>query len=76
MVGGMSKALVIVPTYNERENVAAVAAALFAADSSVHLLFVDDSPVNIEAAHRLGFDVHAFDDPAALRPALESRGLL
>jgi 2-haloacid dehalogenase/putative hydrolase of the HAD superfamily len=40
------------------------------------LLFVDDSPVNIEAAHRLGFDVHAFDDPAALRPALESRGLL
>ncbi len=40
------------------------------------LLFVDDSPVNIEAAHRLGFDVHLFDDPAALRPALESRGLL
>jgi 2-haloacid dehalogenase/putative hydrolase of the HAD superfamily len=40
------------------------------------LLFVDDSPVNVEAAHRLGFDVHLFDDPAALRPALESRGLL
>jgi HAD superfamily hydrolase (TIGR01509 family) len=40
------------------------------------LLFVDDNPPNIEAAHRLGFDVHAFDDPAALRPALESRGLL
>ena len=40
------------------------------------LLFIDDSPVNIEAAHRLGFDVHLFDAPAALRPALESRGLL
>jgi 2-haloacid dehalogenase/putative hydrolase of the HAD superfamily len=40
------------------------------------LLFVDDSPANIEAAHRLGFDVHLFEDPAALRPTLESRGLL
>ena len=40
------------------------------------MLFVDDSPTNIEAAHRLGFDVHLFDDPAALRPALKSRGLL
>ena len=40
------------------------------------LLLVDDSPANIEVAHRLGFDVHLFDDPAALRPALESRGLL
>jgi len=30
---------------------------------------------NIEAAHRLGVDVHLFDRPAALRPALKSRGL-
>jgi len=40
------------------------------------VLFVDDGPRNIEAARALGFDVHHFDDPAALRPALESRGLL
>ena len=40
------------------------------------LFFVDDNAANIEAAHRMGFDVHLFDDPAALRPALESRGLL
>jgi hypothetical protein len=40
------------------------------------MLFIDDLPANIEAAHRLGFDVHLFDDPATLRPALESRGLL
>ena len=40
------------------------------------LLFVDDSAVNIAAAKALGFDVHRFDDPAALRPALEARGLL
>jgi 2-haloacid dehalogenase/putative hydrolase of the HAD superfamily len=40
------------------------------------MLFVDDSPANVAAAHRLGFDVHLFSDPAALRPALESRGLV
>lgn len=39
-------------------------------------LFVDDSLKNIEAARALGFDVHHFTDPAALRPALEARGLL
>jgi 2-haloacid dehalogenase/putative hydrolase of the HAD superfamily len=39
-------------------------------------LFVDDSAKNIEAAARLGFDVHHFTDPAALWPALERRGLL
>ncbi|OYX36519.1 MAG: HAD family hydrolase [Caulobacterales bacterium 32-69-10] len=44
--------------------------------SPAELFFVDDSPANIEAAHRMGFYVHLFDDPAGLRPALESRGLL
>ena len=39
-------------------------------------LFVDDSARNIAAAEALGFDVHHFTDPAALRPALEARGLL
>ncbi len=40
------------------------------------LLFVDDSPKNTAAAEALGFDVHLFEDPATLRPALEARGLL
>jgi 2-haloacid dehalogenase/putative hydrolase of the HAD superfamily len=40
------------------------------------LLFVDDSQRNIDAAAALGFDVHRFDDPAALTPALAARGLL
>jgi len=40
------------------------------------ILFVDDSARNIEAAAALGFDTHHFIDPAALRPALEARGLL
>ena len=39
-------------------------------------LFVDDSAGNIEAARALGFCVHHFTDPAALRPALEAHGLL
>jgi 2-haloacid dehalogenase/putative hydrolase of the HAD superfamily len=40
------------------------------------LLFVDDGLKNIEAARAEGWDVHHFTDPAALRPALEARGLL
>ena len=40
------------------------------------VLFVDDSAKNIATAEALGFDVHHFTDPAALRPALESRGLI
>jgi 2-haloacid dehalogenase/putative hydrolase of the HAD superfamily len=45
----------------------------FAAEEA---LFVDDSATNIEAARALGFHVHRFTDPAALRPALEGLGLL
>jgi 2-haloacid dehalogenase/putative hydrolase of the HAD superfamily len=40
------------------------------------LLLVDDSAVNIAAAAACGYDVHRFDDPAALAPALAARGLL
>ena len=40
------------------------------------LLFIDDGEVNVEAARSFGFFVHRFDDPAALRPALDRHGLL
>ena len=40
------------------------------------MLFVDDSATNVAAARAAGFDTHHFTDPAALRPALEARGLL
>ena len=40
------------------------------------LLFIDDSLANIEAAAALGFHVHHFTDPAALRPQLLALGLL
>jgi HAD superfamily hydrolase (TIGR01509 family) len=39
-------------------------------------LFVDDSLHNIQAAEVLGFHVHHFSDPDALRPDLERHGLL
>ena len=39
-------------------------------------LFVDDGAKNIAAARGLGFHVHHFSDPAALRPALEALRLL
>ena len=38
--------------------------------------FVDDSAKNIASARALGFHVHHFTDPAALRPALGAAGLL
>ena len=40
------------------------------------VLFFDDSAANIESALAFGFDAHHFTDPAAVRPALEARGLL
>jgi FMN phosphatase YigB (HAD superfamily) len=40
------------------------------------LLFIDDSAANIEVAATLGFHVHHFTDPAALRPQLVRLGLL
>lgn len=39
----MSEALVIIPTYNERENVREIAQAVLEADHEANLLFVDDN---------------------------------
>ncbi|MEO6341362.1 MAG: HAD family phosphatase [Caulobacteraceae bacterium] len=40
------------------------------------MLFIDDSRPNVEAARALGFHVHLFEDPAALRSAIAANGLL
>ncbi|MBI1684610.1 HAD family hydrolase [Caulobacter hibisci] len=40
------------------------------------LLFIDDNADNIAAARALGFHVHLFTDPAALRPVIQAHGLL
>lgn len=39
----MSDSIVIIPTYNERENVDAMARAILALEKEFHILFVDDS---------------------------------
>ena len=39
----MNDTLIIIPTYNERENVRAIALAVFAASPDVDILFVDDN---------------------------------
>lgn len=39
----MPEALIVVPTYNERDNVREIAARMFAALPETHLLFVDDN---------------------------------
>ncbi len=39
----MNDTLIIIPTYNERENARAIAAAVFASSPDVDVLFVDDS---------------------------------
>ena len=39
----MAKALIIVPTYNERENVPGISERFLAAIPGVELLFVDDN---------------------------------
>jgi dolichol-phosphate mannosyltransferase len=38
-----SRALVIVPTYNERENLASLSATILAVDPALHVLIVDDN---------------------------------
>ena len=40
------------------------------------MVFVDDSAANVAAAQDFGLDAILFDDPAALRPQLQARGLL
>ncbi|MDO9543403.1 MAG: polyprenol monophosphomannose synthase, partial [Kiritimatiellia bacterium] len=39
----MEKVLIIIPTYNEQENVRSIATAVFQACSNVNILFVDDN---------------------------------
>jgi len=39
----MSKVVIIIPTYDEKENVRSIAAAIFKTQPDVHILFVDDN---------------------------------
>ena len=46
----MVKALVIIPTYNEKENIANIIEAVFSVDGRLHLLIVDDGSPDGTAA--------------------------
>lgn len=39
----MEKTLIIIPTYNEQDNIRSISAAVFAAAPEVHILFADDN---------------------------------
>ena len=56
----MSDTLVIIPTYNERENIRAIAMAVFCAVPEAHILFVDDN--SPDGTGDIA-DVMAADDP-------------
>lgn len=58
----MPPALIVVPTYNERENVQGIAARLFAALPAAELLFVDDNSPDGTGA--------LLDDMAAAQPRI------
>lgn len=38
----MDRKLVIIPTYNEKENIADIIAAVFALEGNFHVLVIDD----------------------------------
>ena len=40
-----------------------------------NLLFIDDSPINVEVAEGLGFHTHLFQSPQGLRQAITDHGL-
>jgi len=41
-----------------------------------HIFYVDDSPENVEAGRRAGFQAYLFQDAEALQNKLQSRGIL
>ena len=56
----MSRVLIIIPTYDEKDNVRPIAQALFAVDPTLHVLFVDgNSPDGTGAI----IDAMALEDP-------------
>ena len=47
-----SDSLVIIPTYNERENIEKIICAIFGLEKNFHILIIDDnSPDQIGRAH-------------------------
>lgn len=65
----MNRRVVIIPTYDERENVRPISAAVHAADPEAHILFVDDNSPDgtggiIDVMAAADARIHALHNPA------------
>ncbi|MCE9616209.1 MAG: polyprenol monophosphomannose synthase [Lentisphaerae bacterium] len=65
----MTRRVVIIPTYDERENVRPIATAIHASDPAAHVLFVDDNSPDgtgaiIDAMAAADERIHALHNPA------------
>ncbi len=69
----MSDTLIIIPTYNERENVRAIAKAVFAAADDVNILFVDDN--SPDGTGSIADEMAAADSRVQVMHRVEKNGL-
>ncbi|MFA7158138.1 MAG: polyprenol monophosphomannose synthase [Kiritimatiellia bacterium] len=69
----MEKALIIIPTYNEAENVRAIAAAVFSACDGAHILFVDDN--SPDGTGKIADEMAAADSRVRVIHQEDKRGL-
>jgi len=69
----MNDTLIIIPTYNERENVLAIAEAVFQSSPDVDLLFVDDN--SPDGTGKLADDLSAADPRVHVMHRQEKNGL-
>ena len=70
----MSDALVIIPTYNEKENIEAIIRAIFSQEKAFHILIVDDNSPDGTATivHQL---IKEFPDRLFIESRFEKNGL-
>ena len=70
-----AKPLVVVPTFNERDNVEQLIPAILGVDSRLHVLVVDDGSPDGTAACVLGMKESRYAERLFLLPRPEKRGL-
>ena len=70
----LSKSLVIIPTYNEKENIAKIIEAVFSLKRSFHLLIVDDN--SPDGTADIVKELQNLEDPLAINNLNLSKILL
>ena len=69
-----AKTLVIIPTYDERENVGPISTAVHKHAPEAHILFVDDKTSNVDGARMAGWRAVLYRGPESLERALAGWG--